>query len=839
MDSSNSTNSINREDERAREGFSIASGSKGGVRRPLTFITLAYCVGLVLARLFYPVGWGMFFPFGFIFLLLFYLSLFYWRQHFSDVPLVVALLPFFLFLAVFNYQGAAARCKGNLAEFAGERLTLEGSIVAEPVVYSERTVYLLAVENIKLDGQDYPAEGRVRLTAGYPPSQGKSFLYGERVRVTGRLIFPTGSRNPGSFARHKFLLAQGAGAQLYISLGQGKVLASNSNDSAWQSSFMSLVYRLKSRTLTAFQDVLGTEESALLGGILFGLRSGLQERVAENFRGAGVAHLLAVSGLHVGLVAILVFKLLGWLKVKEDYRYLGSIPVVLLFVFFTGFRPAVLRALLMFFALVGGKLLGRERDSLTALSLAALATLVYNPFFLFTPGFQLSYAGVLFILFLYPELKSFLNFLPVFLQDLTAVSLAAQLGVLPLTAYYFGQISLIALLSNLVLLPFMSLVLGGGLLAAVLVNIWSGAGVLFLFLLSPLLTFFLIITDAFAAVPLASLGVSFSLAFLIFYYACFLVIINRQQVKQHLISCVASCNFSRERIILVTLLLVCLLLVGGLLAGALQSRILEVVFLDVGQGASVYVRTPSGKNLLVDTGGALFTSGDWDVGREIVVPFLKAKEVEQLDILFITQPSVDHYRGAFAVLAAFPPRLLAVGCLQGNEEDAEYRQLLSLAREKDIEIVQLLAGDRINLEEGLTLQILNPPQRFFTGSSAENNNSLVIRLEYGQASFLFTGDIEATAEKHLVESSISLESTFLQVPHHGSRTSSTEEFLEKVNPVYAVIPVGQFNHFGHPSPKVIERLNSRGVGLFRTDLHGAVIIHTDGIRYNIRTMLLE
>ncbi len=825
--------------EMAREGSSTTNGGRGGVRRPLTFITLAYCVGLFLARSFYPVSWEMIFPSGIVFLMVFFLSLFYWRQRFSSVFMMVALLPFFLFLAVFNYQGTAARYKGNLVEFAGERLTLKGSIVAEPVVYSERTVYLLAAESISLDGRDYPAAGRVRLLAGYAPDQGESFLYGDRVKVTGRLTLPAGSRNPGGFARNKFLLAQGAGAQIYISPGQGEILAPNGNDASWKSSFMRLVHRLKNRTLTVFQDVLGTDESALLGGILFGLRSGLPERVAENFRGAGVAHLLAVSGLHVGLVGVLVFKLLGWLKVKEDYRYLGSIPAVLIFAFFTGFRPAVLRALLMFFALVGGKLLGRERDFLTALSLAALVTLVYNPFFLFTPGFQLSYAGVIFILFIYPEIKSFLTFLPAFLQDLTAVSLAAQLGVLPLTAYYFGQISLIALLSNLVLLPFMSIVLGGGLLAAVLVNIWAGAGMLFLYVLSPVLTFFLIITDAFAAVPLASLGVSTSLAFLLFYYACFLVILNRHKVKQHFMSYIAGRNFSRERITLVVLLLVCLILVGGLVADVLQGRILEVVFLDVGQGASVYIRTPGGKHMLVDTGGALFGSGDWDVGREIVVPFLKAKGVAQLDILFITQPSVDHYRGAFAVLAAFPPRLLAVGCLEGNEEDAEYRQLLSLAGEKGIAVVQLFAGDRINLEEGLILQVSNPPQRFFTGTSAENNNSLVIRLEYGQASFLFTGDIEAAAETRLVQSSFPLESTFLQVPHHGSKTSSSEKFLQKVNSAYAVISVGQFNPFGHPSPEVVERLNSRGVTLFRTDLHGAVTIRTDGTRYDIRIMLSE
>ncbi len=814
------------------------------MRRPLVIITAVYCGGLALARLLFPLSRELFFILAVLTLMIFACLFFSLPRRFPQVSPVFSFLPFFCLLALFNYQAAAARFQGNLSQFAGERVALEGLVTAEPVIYADRALYILEAEKVTLtEGRSsrvYPARGRVRLVVEHP-QKGEAghaappyFLYGDRLLVQGKLALPTGPRNPGGFDDNKFLLSQGAGAQLYLSFGQGQVLPPAAAPGIMAST-QKTVFKLKNRTLAAFHENLSFDEAALLGGILFGLRSGLPPRVEENFRGAGVSHLLAVSGLHVGLVAWLAMKILGLMRVKGEGALLGSLPVVAAFALITGFRPAVLRALFMFIFLALAQLLGRDRDFLSALSLAALISLLLNPFFLFTPGFQLSYAGIACIVYLYEDFKGFFAFLPPMFQGIAAASLTAQLGVAPLTAYYFQQVSLIALLTNLILVACMTAVLGGGLVGAVLVSTWPLGGGLALKLVSPLLTFFLAITEAFSALPLAWVEVAFMpLYAVIICYGALLAFANRKRIRPYLPDR-AHIKSMQKKIIFGVLLSVCLLAAAGLLQDMGRERVLEVTFLDVGQGASVFILTPAGRSVLVDTGGALFPHSR-DPGEDVLIPFLRYKGVKRLDLLIIGHPHVDHYGGAFALVAARrPPRILAAGTLSGEER---YRELVRRAEEKGVEVCVVSAGDLLKLGRDLELCILYPTSGQLIGGSAadENNNSLVLKLLYKGVSFLFTGDIEAAGEELLVQGAYNLESTFLQVPHHGSGTSSSGAFLQKVNPAVAVIPVGT-NPFGHPAPGVLGRLQAGGITIYRTDWHGAVTIKTDGVRYTIETML--
>jgi competence protein ComEC len=650
--------------------------------------------------------------------------------------------------------------------------------------------------------------------------------------VRGRLTVPSGPRNPGGFDHSKFLLSQGAGAQLYLTPGQGEALPP-STAPGFKAALFRKVYALKNRILDHFREYLPPHEAALLGGILFGLRSGLPPAVEENFRAAGVSHLLAVSGLHVGLLAFLVIRLLGLLRIRGERVYLWSLPILGAFALFTGFRPAVLRALLMFGFLVVAQILGRDRDFLSALALAALASLLINPFFLFMPGFQLSYAGIMFIVYFYERLKGFFGVLPSFLQGIAAVSLAAQLGVAPLTGYHFQQVSLVALVANLLLVACMTAVLGGGLAGAVLFTIWPlGSGVV-LKLLKPLLTLFLVITETLSALPLATLQTpKVPLLLLILYYTVFIIYLNKDAAQKFLL----TVQYTPKKLVFAGLISLCLVSAASLWPHIQKGNNLEVTFLDVGQGASVFVLTPSGRSILVDTGGALFPQSR-DPGEDVLIPFLHYKGVKRLDLLFISHPHVDHYGGAFALFRDNPPRTLVVGSPSG---EAGYLELLRLAGEKGVEVYAAAAGESLVLGPGIELHVYHPPREKTPGgmvsSADENNDSLVLRLIYNEISFLFTGDIEEETEILLVKHAAALQSTFLQVPHHGSGNSSTQAFIDRVNARAAIIPVGA-NPFGHPAAGVLMRLEGQGGEIYRTDWHGAVTIKTDGVRYTIRTML--
>ncbi len=797
------------------------------LRRPLVVITLIYITGLMAARLLFPLSSRLLALTAVLALGVTVLAVCLLKER----PAVVPFLPLIFFAALFNYQTSARSFQGNLSRFAGNNVSLAGRVAAEPVQYYDRTIYLLEAEFVtgETEGErwKHPASGRVRVVAEYGNGESrdelKHYHYGDRLLVKGKLGLPTGPRNPGGFDYNKFMLSQGAGAHLYLSPGRAVLLPP-----AETSGLLAGIYTWKESTLAFFAENLPRDQASLLGGILFGLRSGLSPEVEENFIAGGAAHLLAVSGLHVGLVAFLALKIMAFARVKEKYRYPVSVLLLFLFLLLTGFKPAGIRAFIMYLLWAGAKALGREGDLPSLLAAAAFLTLILNPFYLFSPGFQLSYAGVFFIFLLAGRFSARLLFFPPALRTMAAVTLAAQVGVAPLTAYYFNQVSLVALFTNLALLPLLSIVMGGGLLAAVAACLWRPLGALILLGVSPFLSLFLAITAAFASLPFAQVRLkSFSLAALLLSYTLITAWVYAGELKNFL-SQLKQALRGRG-----TVLIFCFLLVLTCCFRVTQTKLLEVTFLDVGQGASLFIRTPAGKSIVIDAGGASF-EGARDPGESVLVPFLNYRKTKKLNALFITHPHADHYGGAFSLLDSFQPELLGVSVLTG---EAGYLTLLAETRQSGIRVLTLAAGDKVRLSKDIELQLLHPSSSLEAGSeTAENNNSLVMRLVYGDISFLITGDIGGEAEAFLAKSGGDIKSTVLQVPHHGSAVSTSAAFLALADPQYAVISVGS-NPFGHPSEEVLKRLKNRGIAVYRTDLHGAVTFKTDGKKLTVSSML--
>ena len=503
----------------------------------------------------------------------------------------------------------------------------------------------------------------------------------------------------------------------------------------------------------------------------------------------------------------------------------------------------------MFLLASGAIYFDRQNDLPTALAVAAFATLLYNPLHLFTASFQLSYAATAGLIYFAPILQEKISAVPAstgvplssFLvkkvSPLLAVTLAAQIGVLPLVAYYFREVSLVAIFTNLLILPVMALVLGIGLFSLLLGFILPLAGAFFNLANYPLLAYILFITTKIGSLPFAFCRVyPPHWAELCLYYAFFVALAGGG--KSYLLFLY---GYLRERVrlvhLLILLLFVALIFTWCGLPGSWQ-RPLEVVFLDVGQGDAIFIQTPRGRNILLDAGGKPAYLGNIaETGHFVVVPYLEHRRIKKLDLAIISHPHEDHYGGFFAVLERFPVKMLA---MNGDiPEKGSYCDLLALIQGKGIPREILQEDDWFVLEPSLELSVLNPPRELWQGTGGDtNNNSLVLHLRYKEAGLLLTGDAETRAIENILRQKKIRPCQVLKIPHHGGALDNLPLFLDNLAPRTAVISVGA-NSFGHPHPETLSALEEKGVQVYRTDLHGAITLKSNGYIWRTETTLLE
>jgi competence protein ComEC len=829
--------------------------------RPLIVLILAYVAGITLGRFFTST-----------FFILPAAAALLWAlwQFFSEKKGVRALKAFIPLLLLFlvaggmRYHYTLAGVKGNVRDFGGEKGTLVGMVEDEPLWREDEVVFPLRSESLTIGGQVHPVNGKVRITLRLKDFQGGSstdggekernkasdanlsFLsYGQQVSLKGVLYEPRERRNPGGFDYRFFLETQGVAAIFYGQTADITPLGLSPE----LSSLRRTALLLKEKMCGVLKVFLPEEEGNLLVGMLFGERRALEPVTEQMFKNSGVSHLLAVSGLHVGLIAGFFWFLGKRIGLRGWPAYLVTILLLFSYAYLTGLKPAALRAFIMIALGLGAVYLQRSKDLPTALAAAALFTLCYNPLLLFTASFQLSYAATAALLLLAPPLQegfsSFLKALPfnvpLLIKDklppLLAVSLAAQLGVLPLSAYHFQQVSIIALLTNILILPLIAVLLGLSLAAALLGLLLPLAGSLLNLASYPLLAYMLMVTKGLGNLPFAY-GEPFPpspLEILFFYLALGAL------AKWRYLFTVAGPLLPRLKAklrpfhLLVALLILALFFTWWGVPNS-SSRQLEVTFLDVGQGDAIYMRTPEGKNILLDGGGKPEYKGAVDgVGYQVVLPFLRQRRVKKLDLVMVSHPHEDHYGGLLAVLREIPVDLLVTN--EEMPEEGYYRELLSLAAEKNISRAIVRENDNIFVGPSLAFKVLGPPPGLFRGTKSDcNNNSLVLQLNFKEVSFLFTGDIEEAAVQRLLEGKQELESQILKIPHHGGGLPNLARFLTEVSPRAAVISVGE-NAYGHPHPELLRTLEEKKIALYRTDLQGAITFQSDGKSWKTETML--
>ena len=547
--------------------------------------------------------------------------------------------------------------------------------------------------------------------------------------------------------------------------------------------------------------------AGVLDALLLARREGLGFDLTESFARAGVAHLLAISGFHVGVVATVLFLLTLPLPVRAARRPLYTAVGVLGYLALIGFPTAATRAGLFLMALACARATGRPVLTQAVMSGALLVLLWVRPELLFSVGLQLSFAGVLGLSISRGPIERALSDLPIprGLLSPIATGLAASLWTAPLVGWHFGTVSWIGVLLSVILTPWVALIIVGGLGALALSVVSSPAGAA---LAGPTdwATQALVRTVAWVSdFPWVALEVS------------------RPSLVAVMMGALLGARLSRGASATVRVLLVVAL--GASLPGLIPTLRdtgvragIELVALDVGKGDAIAIRTPRGRWMLVDTGGR---TARWDAGRDRIVPYLKARGVRSLDLLLLSHADLDHTGGAASVIRALRPRQIVDPGVPVPSDP--YRALLATARERGIPWVVGRAGQAFEVD-GVRLVVLSPG--WVDPTAGVNDQSLVLLVDFGRFEALLTGDVSAAIEEGLALPEHD-RVEMLKVGHHGSRTSSGGAFLERLRPELAVISVGARNRYGHPDPGVLGRLVASGAYILRTDRDGDVRIRAE------------
>lgn len=717
-----------------------------------------------------------------------------------------------------------------------------------------------------------PVAGGVRTTVLSQDGHLPDLTCGDVIEAPLRLRTPLRYRDPGAWQYADYLLAQGISVHTTARVAKIRVLSNTSISAkcrlfaaqSWASEKMLTFVESKVNRRMPSLFRLTEDDAGMLNAMLFGDRTRLNHSLRVGFERTGSFHLFVVSGMHVALLAGLVLWTLRRLRVSEWVATFITLPTMAAYAFLTGFGAPVQRALFMTAVFLIARLIARERSVLNALGAAALAELVWNPASLYEASFQMTFLAIFAIagiavpmgersflpwakasrklnqLWLDPVLPpritqfrvmlrlwdeelaevfgSWISRLPIFLirsalwiSELALIGFVAELVMALPMALYFHRATIFALPANMLTIPVI------GLLAPLAI-------VTFLFsLISPILAMppsaataallhciqqIIANVSHFHAADLRVPGPAWWVALLAFLIWIFCMwAIRRASIL--------------ARIAVLALPLGTLLVLWPERANTTANK-LEITAIDVGQGDSLLVVSPDGHTALVDAGGpvgglneAAATVSNFDIGDQVVSPYLWSRQIRQLDVLVLSHAHSDHMGGMAAVIRNFHPRELWVSA--SPDSDA-YRALIHAAADLGVQVRYLYAGDDV-LWGGTQVKVLAPEPGYKNAFQPSNNDSLVLRIEYGLSSVLLEGDAEALSEENMLSRGLE-PVTLLKVGHHGSKSSTTQAFFTALKPKDAVISVGKNNTFGHPRGEVIQRIADNGTKLFRTDEFG-------------------
>lgn len=661
---------------------------------------------------------------------------------------------------------------------------------------------------------------------------------GNIIKVRGKLRQFEEAANKGNFDSRKYYLSLG----FYGKIEAGTIEIINSDYSGIRQGLYELRMEIIERLEKLCSDNKGifsiiNNKNGIIGAIILGDKTDLDSDIKELYSVSGIAHILAISGLHISFIGMAIYRLL-----RRRFRFLFSaavsIPVVLSFGIMSGFGISTIRAIIMFILKMIGEVLGRKYDAITAISLAGLVLLVQNPFVVCNSGFQMSFGAIIAIVLILPIAEEILNTDNKIIKVLSA-NFTISLVMNPILAWNYYELPTFSFLLNIVVVPLMSVVIVSSIAGIFCSCIMFGFGKVVIFPGCGILELYTFLCNIINKSSVASIVVGQpKVTIIIVYYAILLVVLfglknirtkyTRAEKERNIIKketgLVLERKAKKERRIKgqnVKLRLACI--VGFLLLNCLIYYIpnpgFYITFINVGQGDGILIHRDNGTKVMVDGG----STSEKQVAKNCIVPYLKAEGIGTIDYSIITHTDKDHISGILEILENNNSNRIRIKNLvmpDINMKDDTYNELIEKAKLKKINVLYIKKGDTLSLGK-TKIKCIYPETT--TTASDKNDYCTVLSVKNKTSKILLTGDISKEIEEK-IKDDIEENYTVLKVAHHGSNYSSSEKFLKKVNPKYSIISVGKNNSYGHPGNETMERLRKQGGVIYRTDEKGGITI---------------
>ena len=661
---------------------------------------------------------------------------------------------------------------------------------------------------------------------------------GNIIKVRGKLRQFEEAANKGNFDSRKYYLSLG----FYGKIEAGTIEVINSEYSGIRQGLYELRMEIIERLEKLCSDNKGifsiiNNKNGIIGAIILGDKTDLDSDIKELYSVSGIAHILAISGLHISFIGMAIYRLL-----RRRFRFLFSaavsIPVVLSFGIMSGFGISTIRSIIMFILKIIGEVLGRKYDAITAISLAGLVLLVQNPFVVCNSGFQMSFGAIIAIVLILPIVEEILNTDNKIIKVLSA-NFTISLVMNPILAWNYYELPTFSFLLNIVVVPLMSVVIVSSIVGIFCSCIMFGFGKVVIFPGCGILELYTFLCNIINKSSVTSIVVGQpKVTIIIVYYAILLVVLfglknirtkyTRAEKERNIIKketgLVLEKKAKKERRIKgqnVKIRLACI--VGVLLVICLRYYIpnpgFYITFINVGQGDGILIHGDNGTKVMVDGG----STSEKQVAKNCIVPYLKAEGIGTIDYSIITHTDKDHISGILEILENNNSNRIRIKNLvmpDINMKDDTYNELIEKAKLKKINVLYIKKGDTLSLGK-TKIKCIYPETT--TTASDKNDYCTVLSVKNKTSKILLTGDISKEIEEK-IKDDIEENYTVLKVAHHGSNYSSSEKFLKKVNPKYSIISVGKNNSYGHPGNETMERLRKQGGVIYRTDEKGGITI---------------
>lgn len=781
---------------------------------PFIKFTIAFIVGILSAGLFqFDLHFYQISVFIFFLILLSLAKYFRFNNIISSVLFLILIFIFGIYISKVN----EIRIVSPISNYQKEKnVKLYAEVTSVELERSYEIVFTVLTDSLIIDSNSIVTKDYIICKFRGDSLQRKNIYTqlnaGNKIYLTGTYQKGREKRNPGEFDYDKYLKSKSV-TGLFVTYDTDSInILSNQKDY-----FKSSLHSVRKLIDETIHKLHNPQTAGLLRGLLLADRSEIDYETKNEFINSGVVHILAVSGLHVGYVLVIIIFIFGRFGI-----YLRSILTILglvAFMFLTGVPPSVFRATLMSVVIIIAFLSNRSTNIINSISIAGFIILLLNPNEIYNPGFQLSFSAVLAIGILYPYIQKIifkLNLKHKWLEYILlffGVSLSAQIGTLPFTLAYFSKLSVVALFANLIVIPTVGVIIGIAFIT-VFIGVISNSIAIYFAAANDLLSGWMIdfikytgqLDFSFLWIRNYSLYDS-----IVFYLGLALVLLVLRKISKVYM-----------KIVLVMILSATIIIYSQFdNKELLDKNVLSVFMIDVGQGDSFLIKFPNGKTALIDAGEA---NPFIDNGERVIIPLLDNFGIRKIDYGFISHLDLDHYGGFVSIIH--------------NDRIKEIFRPLPDSSKKSIRLEKYLSQkkiktriyDKYSFDVGnVKIYFLNDPNNYLYKKFSSNDKSGVIKIVFGNTSFLFVGDCEHPGEYFLASNfGKMLDSDVLKVGHHGSSTGSSDAFLNLVSPEISLVSAGIKNKFNHPSERVINSLEEINSIIYRTDKSGGVFLQSDG-----------